>query len=208
MLCYRALQRANRTRVPVRIPACTILGESRVRPGSGPVEGHLFVLWRPSGAERDVSPMPADEVLLESFPGVKKRSSVSFVLLLILEVFAEYFVRRTKHWPGIRPKAAEYITQTPGNETATAMFEFIVLIIGAMPFLVGLYAIKMMKKNDNKGSDDQPPPPDPNPPLPVLPPSPEPRRVHRAVHPRAAHGPMQHTQVRAPKWTHKVRCGR
>ncbi len=86
------------------------------------------------------------------------------------------------------------------------MFEFIVLIIGAMPFLVGLYAIKMMKKNDNKGSDDQPPPPDPNPPHPVLPPSPEPRRVHRALHPRSSHGPVQHTQIRAPKWSHKVRC--
>ena len=86
------------------------------------------------------------------------------------------------------------------------MFEFIVLIIGAMPFLVGLYAIKMMKKNDNKGSDDQPPPPDPNPPLPVLPPSPEPRRVHRPLQSRPVHAPVHHSQLRTPKWTHKVRC--
>lgn len=86
------------------------------------------------------------------------------------------------------------------------MFEFIVLLIGAMPFLIGIYAIRMMKKSDDKGSDDPPPPPDPNPPLPVLPPSPEPKRVHRPLHSRLNHGPIHHSQIRAPKWGHRVRC--
>lgn len=52
------------------------------------------------------------------------------------------------------------------------MFEFVVLLIGAFPFLVGLYAIKMMRQRDDDEADDQPPPPDPSPPPPVSPPAP------------------------------------
>lgn len=86
------------------------------------------------------------------------------------------------------------------------MFEIAVLLVGAMPFLVGLYAIKMMKKSDDRGSDDPPPPPDPSPPRPVLPPAPEPRRVHAPMTSRASRGPVPHQQVRSPGWKHRVRC--
>lgn len=85
------------------------------------------------------------------------------------------------------------------------MFEIIVLVIGAMPFLVGIYAIRMMKKSNDKGSDEPPPPPDPNPPLPILPPSPEPKRVQRRLYSRAGRGPVQHTRILVPHWSHRVR---
>jgi len=52
------------------------------------------------------------------------------------------------------------------------MIETLVLLMGALPFLVGLYALRRIKDSDDDGSDDQPPPPDPEPPTPVLPPSP------------------------------------
>ncbi len=52
------------------------------------------------------------------------------------------------------------------------MFETIVLLMGALPFIVGLYALRKIKNGNDEGTDDQPPPPDPEPPRPVLPPSP------------------------------------
>ncbi|QXD15098.1 hypothetical protein GQ464_017090 [Rhodocaloribacter litoris] len=62
------------------------------------------------------------------------------------------------------------------------MFEIVVLLIGAFPFLVGLYAIKMMRQSDDDDADDQPPPPDPGPPLPVSPQTP---RRHDRLRPAA-----------------------
>lgn len=78
-----------------------------------------------------------------------------------------------------------------------AMFEFAVLLVGLTPFLVGLYALALIRRSDDHGSDDPPPPPDPNPPRPVLPPSPRPRLAHaprpatdrRAVASTRVHGP-------------------
>ena len=88
----------------------------------------------------------------------------------------------------------------------TAMFEFIILLVGTVPFLVGMYAIRLMKKSNDKGSDDPPPPPDPIPPLPVLPPSPEPCRLHHHLPVRHSRGPATHMQVAAPRWGHRIHC--
>lgn len=82
------------------------------------------------------------------------------------------------------------------------MFETIVLLMGALPFIVGLYALRKIKDSDDEGSDDQPPPPDPEPPLPVLPPSPRSRRVDESM--RADdRRPMRPTRerVRRRTWT-------
>lgn len=86
------------------------------------------------------------------------------------------------------------------------MFEFLVLLVGAMPFLIGIYAVRIIKKSNDNGSDDQPPPPDPKPPLPVLPPSPEPRRLHRPLRERSSRGPVQHSRLGTPGWHHRVHC--
>ena len=61
------------------------------------------------------------------------------------------------------------------------MFETIVLLMGALPFLVGLYALRKIKNKDDEGADDQPPPPDPEPPRPVLPPSPRFHNIESAL---------------------------
>ena len=69
------------------------------------------------------------------------------------------------------------------------MFETIVLLMGALPFIVGLYALRRIKNGKDEGPDDQPPPPDPEPPRPVLPPSPRLRRMDAS--PRAGdRGPV------------------
>lgn len=86
------------------------------------------------------------------------------------------------------------------------MFEIMILLLGAMPFLVGLYAVRAIKKSDDNGSDDPPPPPDPQPPLPLLPPSPEPRQRRRPLRRRADRTPAAGGRVRMPAWSPRVRC--
>ena len=49
-----------------------------------------------------------------------------------------------------------------------------------MPFMVGLYALRMMRNSEDNDSDD-PPPPDPRPPEPVHPLPPRPRHRHRTI---------------------------
>lgn len=83
------------------------------------------------------------------------------------------------------------------------MLEVIVLFVGAVPFLVGLYALKKIKKGNDEGSDDQPPPPDPEPPRPVLPPSPELKRIHHPIG-RRDRGPVLNTRTRTPAWRRTV----
>ncbi|MEM1128422.1 MAG: hypothetical protein AAGI71_17385 [Bacteroidota bacterium] len=55
------------------------------------------------------------------------------------------------------------------------MFEVIILLIGSLPFLVGLYALHMLRSDDHTDRDE-PPPPDPLPPQPQAPLPPVPRR--------------------------------
>lgn len=64
------------------------------------------------------------------------------------------------------------------------MFETIVLLMGALPFIVGLYALRKIKNSNDEGTDDQPPPPDPEPPRPVLPPSPRLCRIDPSLRAR------------------------
>lgn len=86
---------------------------------------------------------------------------------------------------------------SPTN-TDRAMFETIVLLMGALPFIVGLYALRKIKDSDDEGTDDQPPPPDPEPPLPVLPPSPRSRRMDDSF--RAGdRGPARSLRGRVPR---------
>ena len=83
------------------------------------------------------------------------------------------------------------------------MLEVIVLFVGAVPFLVGLYALKRIKKSNDEGSDDQPPPPDPEPPRPVLPPSPQLKRIHHPIA-RPDRGPVVSSRTRTPAWRRPV----
>lgn len=84
------------------------------------------------------------------------------------------------------------------------MLEMIVLFVGAVPFLVGLYALKRIKKSNDEGSDDQPPPPDPEPPRPVLPPSPQLKRFRHPVR-RADRAPVLSARSGTPSWKRTVR---
>lgn len=79
------------------------------------------------------------------------------------------------------------------------MLEMIVLFVGAVPFLVGLYALKRIKKSNDEGSDDPPPPPDPEPPRPVLPPSPQHKRLRHPIG-RRDRRPVVSTRTRTPSW--------
>ncbi len=83
------------------------------------------------------------------------------------------------------------------------MFEIVVLLIGAFPFLVGLYAIKMMRHDDDDGDEDQPPPPDPGPPRPVVPTTPR-RRPHPHP-PPFDRRPVSHRRIRVPESSPRVR---
>lgn len=88
------------------------------------------------------------------------------------------------------------------------MFEFLMICIGTMPFLIGVYAIRSIRKGNNRGSDDPPPPPDPAPPRPVLPPAPEPKRVHNPVRPRVHRSAMKRSQLQTAGWRRTVREAR
>ena len=77
--------------------------------------------------------------------------------------------------------------------------ELIVLFVGAAPFLIGYYAIRLIRNNGDEGSDDQPPPPDPDPPLPILPPSPRTRRSRTSYRPpRNRRGPLARRRAPVP----------
>ena len=86
------------------------------------------------------------------------------------------------------------------------MFELIVLLAGAMPFLVGIFALRMIRKGKDEGSDDSPPPPDPRPPHPVMPPTPELRRRQRPMPHSISRTPARHARVQPSGWKHRVRC--
>ncbi len=86
------------------------------------------------------------------------------------------------------------------------MIELLVLMVGAMPFIIGLLALRKMRKRNDTGSDDMPPPPDPQPPLPLLPSTPETRRSHRHRPVMTDRGPAPKARVAAPGWSHRVRC--
>ena len=86
------------------------------------------------------------------------------------------------------------------------MFELIMIFLGAMPFLVGVYAIRSIRKGNNRGSDDPPPPPDPAPPTPVLPPAPEPKRIRdRVAPPRMQRDTMRRGRLQTAGWRRTVR---
>lgn len=55
------------------------------------------------------------------------------------------------------------------------MFEALAFIMGAFPFIVGIYALRKIKDSNNNDSDDEPPPPEPEPEEP--PPTPSPRSL-------------------------------
>jgi hypothetical protein len=77
------------------------------------------------------------------------------------------------------------------------MIEVLVMFVGALPLLIGIYAIKIMRDNDNRSSNDPPPPPPPEPPAPVGPASP--RRRHTPERPRQERDPvMRHTPCQRP----------
>ena len=84
------------------------------------------------------------------------------------------------------------------------MFELMMILLGAMPFIIGLYAVRTIRKGNNRGSDDPPPPPDPAPPRPVLPPAPEPKRVHTPVQPRLQRSPLKRGHLRPTGWHRPV----
>jgi hypothetical protein len=84
------------------------------------------------------------------------------------------------------------------------MFELLILFAAAMPFVVGMFAMKKMKKRNDTGSDDQPPPPDPSPPLPVLPPAPELRTVKRTLRREPSRVAHRRDRVRVPAWKPRV----
>ncbi len=86
------------------------------------------------------------------------------------------------------------------------MIEMLVLIVGVMPLFVGLYAIKLIRRSDDEGSGDPPPPPQPEPPLPLLPPSLEPRRPHRPQSRRDDRTPVACTPLRSTSWPRVPRC--
>lgn len=67
------------------------------------------------------------------------------------------------------------------------MMELVVLLMSAMPFLVGLYALRVLENRRNDDGDD-PPPPDSGPDYPMDPFAPGPRRERPAT-PRNASGP-------------------
>lgn len=81
------------------------------------------------------------------------------------------------------------------DQYSGAMIQLIVLLISTLPFVIGLYALSKLHRDEDDGSDD-PPPPDPSPPLPSLPPSPEPCRP-RARPERTQRSPIAHAQ-----WQH------
>lgn len=85
------------------------------------------------------------------------------------------------------------------------MFEILMVLLGATPFIIGLYAVRTMRKGNNRGSDDPPPPPDPAPPRPVLPPAPKPKRVHSPVQPRVQRSALKRGQLKASGWREPVR---
>ena len=86
------------------------------------------------------------------------------------------------------------------------MFEILIVTLGAMPLLIGVFAIRAIRKSNDRGSDDPPPPPDPAPPRPVLPPSPEPKRVHMPARWRSERTSIQHGRLSHRTWKAGIRC--
>ena len=75
------------------------------------------------------------------------------------------------------------------------LLELLVLLCSALPLLVGLYAVRTLKKNNRSDSDDPPPPPAPEPPRPSLPVAPTQRLRRpsdRAPLPSARSRPQRH----------------
>lgn len=85
------------------------------------------------------------------------------------------------------------------------MFEIVILLVGALPFVVGLYAIKIIRDSEMGDGDDQPPPPDPEPPAPILPPTPEPRRLQKPLRVFEDHRPVRRQRTSTPRWPQRVK---
>lgn len=84
------------------------------------------------------------------------------------------------------------------------MFEIVIMLVGALPFLVGLYAIKLIRDHGMGDSDDPPPPPDPEPPAPSLPPTPRPRHRKRPAPSFHDHRPVPHHRLSSPRWPQRI----
>lgn len=85
------------------------------------------------------------------------------------------------------------------------MFEIVILLVGALPFIVGLYAIKIIRDSEMGDGDDPPPPPDPEPPTPILPPTPEPRRLKKPSFAFDDHRPVRRQHFSSPHWHRRVK---
>jgi len=72
------------------------------------------------------------------------------------------------------------------------MFGVLLLVFGLMPFVLGAFTWRLVRRKDEGGPDEPPPPPEPETPLPVVPPSL--RRLDRAPL-RPARAP----RLRAPR---------
>ena len=81
------------------------------------------------------------------------------------------------------------------------MLEFLVLVIGALPLIVGLFAAHVIRNSGGSGGTDEPPPPEPPPAPPCAPRSPAPRSRRWRPDPnpdRASMGPRRRNPVRTP----------
>jgi hypothetical protein len=76
------------------------------------------------------------------------------------------------------------------------MFELVILLVGVLPLVVGLYAIRMMRNSEGDDADDPPPPAPPQPPIPITPPSPRHRCTPVGLHPD--HPPAPRHALRSP----------
>ena len=68
------------------------------------------------------------------------------------------------------------------------MFALVVLFLGVLPLLVGLYTIAVLKDRNEDDADDPPPPPSPKPPPPIIPSTPK-RKIQPVLH-RLDRGPV------------------
>jgi hypothetical protein len=71
------------------------------------------------------------------------------------------------------------------------LFDVFLLLAGTAPFLMGLYALKIIRDAGSDDSDDDPPPPDPEPPRPRLPAGPSRRRPAGDRGPRRVRSPRR-----------------
>jgi hypothetical protein len=51
------------------------------------------------------------------------------------------------------------------------MLGALIVVLGLVPMIFGVYAWTLIRNNDERGPDDPPPPPPPETPLPIVPPT-------------------------------------